>query len=369
MVTVMATSSSLLRMQQIPGKGRGVVAAQSLEAGQIVLTESPLILYSASPLFPPSSPFTCCDHCFRLILPSHTHTISCPSCSNNFFCSPKCFSLATNSSHSTWVCQALMSLLQHHNSTLFQQHPPERQVQARFILAAHNLFLHSPSDIHSLLSLHGTPDTAVLDAANFLHSLISPLFPSQAQLSVDLIAQLIAKDSLNSFCLMDPYSPHGPQRSIRAYAIYPKASLFNHDCVPNACRFDYVETGDPGHEHNTDIFVRLIQDVPEGKEVCISYVRVGRDFLTRKRILMEDYGFTCGCDRCKIEANWACGENNEEDSNLPHVQFLRKYVCKRKNCAGTMAPLPPKDDVPSNVMECNFCGNLKFDCDASQSLK
>ncbi|KAG5007858.1 hypothetical protein JHK82_025785 [Glycine max] len=64
-----------------------------------------------------------------------------------------------------------------------------------------------------------TPDDPILEVANFLHSLISPLFPPQAQLYVDLIAQLLAKDRLNSFCLMDPYFPDGPQRSIKAYAI------------------------------------------------------------------------------------------------------------------------------------------------------
>lgn len=238
-----SASTSLLRMEHIPGKGRGLVASQPLKAGQIILTESPLILYSASPLFSPhsSSSFTYCHHCFR-ILPSHTHNISCPSCSNYFFCSQKCLSLALKSSHSTYACTALMSLLKHPSSTLLQQHPLERQVQARFIVAAHNLFLHSPSQLHTLLSLHGTLDDTILDAAKFLHSLISPLFPSHNQLSVDLISQLLAKDRLNSFCLMDPYTPDGPQRSIKAYAIYPTATFFNHDCVPNACRFDYVDT-------------------------------------------------------------------------------------------------------------------------------
>ncbi|NP_001304443.2 SET domain-containing protein [Glycine max] len=363
MLIVMAASSSLLRMEQIPGKGRGLVASQPLKAGQIVLTESPLILYSASPLLTPSSsPYTYCDHCFRILPLTHNSTtVTCPSCSNHSFCSQKCFSLALKSSHSTWVCKALMSLQQHPNSTLLQQHPQERQVQARLIVASHKLFLHNhtPSELDTFLSLHGTPDDAILDAANFLHSLISPLFPPQAQLSVDLIAQLLAKDRLNSFGLMDPYSPDGPQRSIKAYAIYPKATFFNHDCVPNACRFDYVDSTNDDYERNsTDIVIRLIEDVDEGKEVCISYFRIGRDYCTRKRILMEDYGFTCGCDRCKIEANWDGEENN---SDLPHVRFLSKYVCERKNCAGTMAPLPPKDDVPSNVLECNFCGNFKID--------
>lgn len=362
----MAASTSLLRMEHIPGKGRGLVAAQPLKAGQVVLTEPPLILYSASPLFPSSSSssFSYCDHCFR-ILPqkqTQTHTIPCcPSCSHTHFCSHKCLSIALNSSHSSWACQAL-SLLKNPTSLLSQQ-PHERQVQARFIVAAYNLAIQSTSDLQTLLSLHGTPNDNdhIVDAAKFLHSLISPLFPPNTNFSVELTAQLLAKDRLNSFCLMDPYTPDGPQRSTKAFGIYPKATFFNHDCVPNACRFDYVESGDLGDEHNTDMIIRLIQDVPIGSEVCISYFRINRDYSTRKKILMEDYGFTCECDRCKIEANWPDGENiNNRD--LPHVRFLSKYVCERKNCSGTMAPLPPKDDgEPSNVLECNFCGNLKVD--------
>ncbi|XP_027362863.1 histone-lysine N-methyltransferase ASHR2-like [Abrus precatorius] len=348
-------SNSLLRMEQIAGKGRGFVAAQSLQAGQIILKEPPLVLYSSSPLFSSSSSFSYCDHCFR-ILPSNTHTLPCPSCSHHHFCTQNCLSIALKSSHSSWVCKAL-SFLQDSNSLFQQSHV--RQVQARFIVAAYNLFLQSPSDLQTLLSLHGTPDSTIVDAAKFLHSLISPLFLPLSDFSVEFISQLLAKDRLNSFCLMDPYSPDGPQRSIKAYAIYPKATFFNHDCIPNACRFDYVDTSDPGDEHNTDIVIRLIEDVPKGKEVCISYFRISRDYPTRKEILMEDYGFTCDCDRCKIEANWNDGQSQGENSDLPHVRFLNKYVCEKKNCAGTMAPLPPKDDVPSHVLECNFCGNLE----------
>ncbi|KAK7252546.1 hypothetical protein RIF29_36567 [Crotalaria pallida] len=361
-------SSSLLRIDHIAGKGRGLVAAQPLKAGQLVLRESPLIIYSASPLTPSaasSPPFPLCHHCFRLLPtspPSNT-PFPCPSCSHHHFCSHKCLSTALKTFHSSLVCQTLSHL---RNSSLLQQQTSERQVQARFVVAAYNLVVMSPSeDLQTFLSLHGTPDDSILDAAKFLHSLISPLFPSHIHISVDITAQLLAKDRINSFCLMNPYSQDGPQRSIKAYAIYPKATMFNHDCIPNACRFDYyVDTAD--EEHNThDMVIRMIQDVNKGREVCISYFRISRDYCTRKRILMEDYGFICECDRCKIEANWPhhdC-QNYEEYSDLPHMRFLSKYVCDRKNCNGTLAPLPPKDNVPSNVLECNFCGNFKIDSD------
>ncbi|MED6144396.1 hypothetical protein PIB30_015402 [Stylosanthes scabra] len=354
-------ADSLLRVEHIAGKGRGLVASQPLKCGQVILTESPLILYSSSPLFPPSSSSSSsyCNHCFRTLLPTTT-TASCPSCLTHHFCSNKCLSSSLNSSHSSIVCQALSSL---RNSPLLQQQPLQRQVQARFLVALHNL---APSQIDTLLSLHGTPDDSVLQDANFLHDLISPLFNNKL-ISVDVIAEALAKDRINSFCLMEPYNSDGPQRSIKAYGIYPKATMFNHDCLPNACRFDYVDTtdndeDDDGPNNNTDIIIRLIKDVDEGEEVCISYFRIGRDYATRKKILMEDYGFVCGCERCNIEATW---REDEIDDDVAHVRFLRKYVCDMKNCGGTMAPLPPKHDSssPSNVLECNFCGNFKISDD------
>ncbi|KAG6501434.1 hypothetical protein ZIOFF_041314 [Zingiber officinale] len=171
-----------------------------------------------------------------------------------------------------------------------------------------------------------------------------------------------------------------------AYGIYPNASFFNHDCLPNACRFDYV---DQARENNTDIVVRAIHDIPVGREVCLSYFPVTWRYLERQTRLMEDYGFRCECDRCVVEKDWSDdddedGEEKEdedeegmeeedeamenmdttgedgEDGNFPHAYFFVRYVCDRENCGGTLAPLPPTaDGSPSNLMECNVCGMLK----------
>lgn len=104
---------------------------------------------------------------------------------------------------------------------------------------------------------------------------------------------------------------------------------------------------------------------------------------------MEDYGFTCRCDRCEVEANWTDHEDDDiveeeeeekdepmdedqhdqmassqgqGDADFPHAYFFFRYMCDRENCWGTMAPLPPKDDATtSDILECNVCGNLKHD--------
>ncbi|XP_050373503.1 histone-lysine N-methyltransferase ASHR2 [Argentina anserina] len=377
-----------LRLTEIQGRGRSLVAAQPLKGGQIILRDSPILLYSALPLLTPSpSPY--CDHCFKTLHPQNAAVSLCPSCSHHRFCSPTCLSAAHSSSHSPFVCHSL-SKLRNCPSPLSSQ-PPDRQVQARFLIAAYNLAAVSPASFQVLLSLQGEPRDS--EEAQFLHSLISTLCPPPQQqqvFMVEITAALLAKDKLNAFGLMEPPSELG-LRSSRAYGVYPKASFFNHDCLPNACRFDYVD------EANTDIVVRMIHDVPAGREVCLSYFPVNEPFSRRQRTLAEDYGFVCKCDRCNVEANWSDNEEAEEEgdgsaegmdedqdqemegdseseagcdivdgaqgeADFPHAYFFVRFMCSRTNCWGTLAPLPPKDDgTSSGVMECNVCGSVKKD--------
>ncbi|KAK7260538.1 hypothetical protein RIF29_26666 [Crotalaria pallida] len=405
----LAVPNSPLKVEEIQGRGRGMVASQPLKAGEIILRDSPILLYSALPLSTPSlsSSFSAsasgfCHHCFRTLPPSlqgdsSSPTVSCPSTPHHRFCSSSCLSNAQNSSHSFWVCQALSHLQA--NPQMLEQ-PLEHQVQARFLIAAYNLANINPSDFQILLSLQGSPDDSTIAAAQFLHPLVSSLYSllrmnPQNGFSLELTSVLLAKDKLNAFGLMQPFTEDDDQRSVRAYGIYPYASFFNHDCLPNACRFDYVDSGPPGDSHNTDFIIRMIHDVPQGREICLSYFPVNENYSSRQKRLMEDYGFACNCDRCNVESNWSDNdsvvEDNAEDqeegmeedqyenetmvasdtdnnlqgdnNDFPHAYFFIKYMCDRTNCWGTLAPLPPQGDTTSNVMECNVCGNLKSDDD------
>lgn len=216
--------------------------------------------------------------------------------------------------------------------------------------------------------------------ASFLHSLISS---DELEFSVDLVKVLLAKDKLNAFGIMEPFLEDREERSARAYGIYPVVSFLNHDCLPNACRFDYIDVGG-----SSEITIRMIHDVPQGREICLSYFPVNLKYSERQKRLKDDYGFVCECDRCKVEANWSESEedgvdmnyddgNAEEgeeetmdedvgeemegedvmkgDDEFPHAYFFLNYMCDRKNCWGTMAPLP----THSVVMECNVCGTFK----------
>ncbi|KAK6148890.1 hypothetical protein DH2020_016415 [Rehmannia glutinosa] len=383
----MSDDNASIKMVETENKGRALVSCRPLRAGEIVLKDSPILLYSAVP-HGGAAVANYCSNCFRTILPHSQTTVSCPNCTSaSLFCTPECQSIALSTSHTPFVCQALTRL--HAADSPLLHHHHDRHLQARFLVAAYNLATVSPSNFQTLLSLQGEP--FVDDASIFLHSLISSVCPlsnlGQLGFSVELTAALLAKDKLNAFGLMEPFN-QDKERSVRAYGIYPRASFFNHDCLPNACRFDYVDS--VSDFSNTNIIVRVIHDLPAGREIRLSYFPVNLKYSERQKRLKDDYGFKCDCDRCNVEANWSDneeegeeemdGEDNDmdedddddvgddletmdnnmakENDDFPHAYFFVRYMCSRDNCGGTLAPLPPGDAHPSTIMECNVCGNL-----------
>ncbi|KAG9145006.1 hypothetical protein Leryth_026951 [Lithospermum erythrorhizon] len=340
----MSETTPLVSPAEIPGKGRSLVATEALKAGQIVLRDSPILVYSAFPVTVDhyNKERSYCSHCFRS-MSNPASAISCPCCFSAFFCNSDCSSSALSSSHSPWVCQALKRLRENASSLPAE----DQQVQARFLVAAYNLVLISPANFQILMSLQGEHTNIDTASAFLLHSFISSLsFPNQAQIgfSVELTTALLAKDKLNAFGFMEPF----------------------------AIRKE-----------------RIIHDLPQGREICLSYFPVNLKYSERQCRLKEDYGFICNCDRCRVEANWSDEEDEEDevidevegeeeddnnsvdeqmsmndkanasaaDNDFPHAYFFLRYMCNRDQCGGTLAPLPPSNNKVA-VMECNVCGSL-----------
>lgn len=44
--------------------------------------------------------------------------------------------------------------------------------------------------------------------------------------------------------------------------------------------------------------VRAMTDIKEGEQLCVAYVSLTEDRLSRQRDLLETKHFTCGCPRC-----------------------------------------------------------------------
>lgn len=353
-VAAAASPEPLVKLAEIPGRGRALVATRAIKPGEVLLSESPLLLY------PATIASNYCSQCYRSLSAGGHRCLAGPP-------------------PSPWLSETIGRLRSHVGE-------PDLFSQACFLAAAYDLAAFSPSSFSLFLSLQGSHTDP---SASVLHALLSSLAPSPLPpgFSPDLTAALLAKDKLNAFGLMEPFREEDSgERRVRAYGIYPKASFFNHDCLPNACRFDYVD-GDG--ENNTAIVVRAIHEIPEGREVCLSYFPVNWNYKERQATLLQDYGFKCECDRCQVEKNWKDededqeeeivesmdeedgmegmeedngGVGGEDDGDFPHAYFFIRYVCDRENCGGTLAPLPPAPGgTTSSVMECNVCGRCKTD--------
>ncbi|KAH7314840.1 hypothetical protein KP509_21G023200 [Ceratopteris richardii] len=376
-------SGSMLKQATLSARGRGLVASHAIKAGEILLQEPHLLLYLDAAF---ASLNAVCFHCTRLD-PSPKGTGSwtiCPVCQTATFCSLDCATSSSSSTHTSFVCKAL-SLLRLSTLDL------DLQTQARYLIAAYNLAVLSPHDFQQLLALEG--DGPVDEKANVLHTFLSEVIrhwqvetqrlPSW---SLHFVASLLVKDQRNAFGL-STYFSDTHLRQVRAYAIYAQASFFNHDCLPNACRFDYIDRPGVG---STDIIIRALHDIPDGAEICISYFPINWSLTERQKKLRDEYGFICKCERCQVEEGWSdediaeqgeeisverdTSEEGDEDmeatdeevmdaeedlqGSFPHAMFFAKYLCPHEGCGGTLAPLPPNQGR-AVIMECNVCGQLR----------
>lgn len=142
--------------------------------------------------------------------------------------------------------------------------------------------------------------------------------------SVEELAALLRKEQLNSYGIMLPPGPGGARR-LRGGGIYPRCSLINHECIPNAARFDDFDGAAPagataaaaaaaaaqaaaaggvssGYPANTVVSIRAMHDLPAGTEVVQSYFPLNWDLAERRQQARGVYGFDCACPRCLTEA-------------------------------------------------------------------
>ena len=78
-------------------------------------------------------------------------------------------------------------------------------------------------------------------------------------------------------------------------ALYLLGSMFNHACAPN------VTVLFPGSDNRVHFFAA--RDISPAEEVCISYIAEGMPLEMRRERLAFAYGFDCGCELCKEEAD------------------------------------------------------------------
>ena len=75
----------------------------------------------------------------------------------------------------------------------------------------------------------------------------------------------------------------------RTPVILTKGTIFNHSCVPNVIFFK------KGHQ----MYFITTRDVNKGEELCDSYIDIKLNKSERQKLLFDQYGFKCQCNRCK----------------------------------------------------------------------
>ena len=83
---------------------------------------------------------------------------------------------------------------------------------------------------------------------------------------------------------------------VTGMALFRIQSCINHSCAPNA-RMTYSR-----HEACGHAWVRALRDIGPGEELQICYLDLSLPVIARQQQLREQYGFTCACVRCRVEA-------------------------------------------------------------------
>ncbi|KAF6257373.1 hypothetical protein COO60DRAFT_1233872 [Scenedesmus sp. NREL 46B-D3] len=340
---------SAVEVKALPGRGRGLVTARQIEAGEAVVVEEPLLLTVSQ-----EAKDNACAHCLCW-LERCPGAVRCQACQQASFCSPQCQQQAAAKPwvHAEATCRAYSQL------PVLLPGDAEGQGSLRFLIQVAGL-KHSSSNgcslggneqqsgYAALMALVGEPSPATLtQAANLQPALCRALGDASGSvLSLQEAAALLAKEQANSFGLLAPLAQQqgsggsagggGGARVLRGGAVYPTCALINHECLPNVARFDALDAAVDGRwpaqwprqspanggsgsgcgASSTAVVMRALHGLPRGSEVTLSYFPLHWDLHERQAQAQQVYGFTCGCPRCQLEASpeWALQQDEGGDS-------------------------------------------------------
>ena len=279
----------LLRTVRLGGKGRSLVAAENLAAGTHLLSVKPIAKAIKKNQHNLLRLRHTCQACLKPLTDDDDHPRPSAHCSsaqckldreeNGAALLARCdlqylddMQLQQDRRFPIMCAQLVAALLE---SLRSKQSPPESWISANEMCYA-----ILPSAVHNHLE---SERRAIV--SSFVNAGVSNRETLELLLPSWRYARLIGAMQLNAFGLTLS------ERDIHVVVLLPQpAFLFNHSCDPNvhvsldeSCRVDFV----------------LARDAMQGDELCISYVDVALNFEKRQEMLLNKYGFTCDCQRCK----------------------------------------------------------------------
>jgi hypothetical protein len=342
-------SEPVFDVQPIPGYHRGAVARHRIRRGELIHLDVPYLVGTD-----PSLDLVRC--CLCGTSSESSGPIACPDCGRVVFCTRSCFDAYHSDHRDLGECFVLRELNQRLSrlpktvlDTLNPMVDRLRCISSLFfgrkhLLSERNAAAPSSSSSSSTVSSMGylyrrlreresakSTRESRSDPYAGLDSNVEQLSGSQREQYLQLMALycLVWKDvspsalagspresmgestnagrptegewlenclriQCNAFGLTEvsPATETNPQRQ-RGLAVYLSSSFFNHSCSPNVGFF----------RRGRFLAFIALEDIDEGAQLFISYVKAGLTVAERQKKLKETYFFDCRCDRCLAETS------------------------------------------------------------------
>jgi hypothetical protein len=377
---------ALLELRELPGRGLGAVAARAAAPGEVLLAERPLLLYPHA-----AAAAAVCAYCLRELALLPAPPAPCPSCAGAAaFCDARCAAAAAADPGSH--CRAACALLAAADASgLDAELATGMQFLCRAAALAATAAGGDAAAAARLAALRAlaprgaaAPAAATAAAAADAAALHARLAAAAAAagaaacpLSAPDAAALLERDAVNGYgfhlrfdpgagAAAAPSSSPGAsaaaapaERRPRGAGLFAAAARVNHECLPNAARFDdldfpfsssypftstcgFFEGG--GAADGVDsggavvvpsaaaaaalaaaappgaaagLRLRALHALPAGAEATAAYFPLDLPLAARRARCAELYGFACACPRCRLEAAWEArtggGGGSEED--------------------------------------------------------
>eukprot|EP01060_Flectonema_neradi_P011571 TRINITY_DN1862_c0_g1_i1.p1 TRINITY_DN1862_c0_g1~~TRINITY_DN1862_c0_g1_i1.p1 ORF type:complete len:620 (+),score=129.50 TRINITY_DN1862_c0_g1_i1:51-1862(+) len=133
------------------------------------------------------------------------------------------------------------------------------------------------------------PDTAAsyLNLSSAFLQAIAPLTSYREKTTVDECVRLLVAVHCNSIGIK--------RNGLNSIAVFPIASLMQHDCNPNATINILQATADNG---GSLLKVTAVRDIPQGTPISISYGGLYSPVSDRRTLLRKTHFFNCTCESC-----------------------------------------------------------------------
>ncbi|ALC48927.1 CG12119 [Drosophila busckii] len=315
--------------------GRGVMATRNLKRGDIIFTDSPLLIGLAAH---EEDSLNGCSVCFKA-LPD-----------TRFMCRQGC---------GLPVCALCAKKKQHKTDCdMFKAWGPNEpdvanSVMIRLLCVARaiNLSKDERDLIYCLqANLDNNHRTEVRNAAKCFKS-----FPTDKKI-IEIMNRTVAVLRTNGFDKTSDRTTDNQEFSYRA--LYPLFGVMNHDCIPNSYyTFD---------EKTNNMIVHAAVDILEGEEITTTYTKLFTGNIARHLFLKMKKGFTCKCSRCTDPTEKGayisglyCRDTNctglvvPEITGLPHPNW-NCLVCKQKS---THAQMMKSQDFASGAINAKANSN------------